>query len=413
MNQRTKILYIIDCLNAWAGTEKHLYKLISGMDKGRYECHVCALALTEDMKNRFNALGANTFHLPINSIFGATTLKQAYRLARYMKTRRIDVVQTFHFASDFLGTLVAKLAGVPVVISSKRDMGFLHNDAQARALRLIAPLVNRTICVSNAVKKGLAERKLINARQAVVFYNGVDLDEFKVDHRNIAARKQQLGLRPGWPVVAVVANPRPIKDLETFIRAGREVLDRKHEAQFVIIGAECFHGGPGRYQQQLEALVAKLGLQERVIFLGNRSDVNQILPLTEICVLTSLSEGFSNTIVEYMTAGRPVIATNVGGNGEAVVDNETGFLVPVKSPERLAELIVKLLGDKTLATRLGKAGRKRIEKHFTLGRMVENHQALYNALLFKSGKGENSVRAHRLANSGRNRNPDGLVEAAN
>jgi len=413
MNHRIKILYIIDCLNAWAGTEKHLYKLICSVAQNRYECHVCAFALTDDMRSRFGAIGANMLHLPIENIYGVTTMQQAFRLARYMREKEIDVVQTFHFASDFLGAVVAKWAGVPVVISSKRDMGFLNNAMHARALRLIAPLVNRTICVSNAVKKGLAERKLVNPRKAVVFYNGVDLNEFKVDHRNIAARKQQLGLRPELPVVAIVANPRPIKDLETFIRAGREVLDRKHDAQFVIIGAECFHEGKSRYQIQLEALVKKLDLQERVIFLGNRSDVNQILPLADVCTLTSLSEGFSNTIVEYMTAGRPVIATNVGGNSEAIVDNETGFLAPVQAPERIAELIVKLLSDKTLATRMGKAGRKRIEKHFTLGRMVENHQALYNALLFNSGKGENSVRAHRLANSGRNRNLDGLVEAAN
>ena len=292
-------------------------------------------------------------------------------------------------------------------------MGFLHNGMQARALRLMAPLVNRTICVSNAVKKGLAERKLVDSKKAVVFYNGVDLNEFKIDHRNIAARKQQLGLHPELPVIAIVANPRPIKDLETFIRAGREVLDRKHDAQFIIIGAECFHHGRSSYQTQLEALVTKLDLQERVIFLGNRPDVNRILPLADICMLTSRSEGFSNTIVEYMTAGRPVIATDVGGNREAIVENETGFLVPVQAPERIAELTVKLMSDKALAARLGKAGRKRIEKHFTLARMVENHQALYNVLLPGSGRNKNSASASGPSTSGRNRNFRDVVKASN
>lgn len=402
MNQRTKILYIIDCLNAWAGTEKHLYKLISGMDKERYECHVCAFAVTEDMRNRFAAIGVDILHLPIENVYGLTALKLGFRLSRYMREKEIAVVQTFHFASDFLGTLVAKLSGVPVVISSKRDMGFLNNDNKARVLRLLAPLVNRTICVSNAVKKGLAERRVVDAKKAVVFYNGVDLNEFKIDHRHLAARKQQLGLRPELPLIVIVANPRPVKDLETFIRAGREILDRKHEAQFIIIGAECFHQGQSSYQAQLEALVAKLELQERVIFLGNRSDVNRILPLADICMLTSLSEGFSNTIVEYMTAGRPVIATNVGGNSEAIVENETGFLVPVQAPERIAELASQLLSDKALAGRMGKAGRKRIEKHFTLARMVENHQALYNALLSLAGRDQQYAIGQPAAGSQRN-----------
>ncbi len=413
MNQRTKILYIIDSLNAWAGTEKHLYQLVSGMDKDRYECYVCAFAAADDMRSRFEAIGVNILRLPIKNVYGVTALKQGFRLARCMREKEIDVVQTFHFASDFLGTLVAKLSGVPVVISSKRDMGFLNNNVQGRALRLIAPLVNRTICVSNAVKKGLAERKLVDPKKTVVFYNGVDLDEFKIDHRHIAARKQQLGLRPELPVVAIVANPRPIKDLETFIRAGREVLDRNHDTQFIIIGAECFHKGKSSYQTQLEALVTKLDLQERVIFLGARPDVNRILPLADVCMLTSRSEGFSNTIVEYMTAGRPVIATDVGGNREAVVENETGFLAPVQAPERLAELTVNLLTDRALATRMGKAGRKRIEKHFTLRRMVENHQALYNALLSGSGRDQNAASASSPPASGRNRKFRDVVKTPN
>jgi len=412
--QRIKILYMIDCLIAWAGTEKHLYKLISGMDKNRYECHVCAFALSAEMLERFKSTGAKTFLMPLENIYGVAALKQALQLRRFLRENEIDIVQTFHFASDIMGTLVARWAGVPVVISSKRDMGFLNNRMHARALRLIDPLVNRVICVSNAVKQALAERKLVKPRKAVVFYNGVDLNEFKVDHSNIAARKKQLGLRPELPVVALVANPRPIKDLETFIRAARQVLDLQHNAQFVVVGAECFYlTGKRDYQAQLNELIARLNLREHVIFLGNRSEVNQILPLADICVLTSLSEGFSNTIVEYMTAERPVIATDVGGNREAIVDQETGFLIPAQAPQRLAELIARLLNDKALAARLGKAGRKRIEKHFTLARMVENHQALYKALLSKKSKGENSARAYRLAEAGRNCQPPDFVEAVN
>lgn len=239
--KRIKILYLIDCLIAWAGTEKHLYKLISGMDKNLYECHVCAFALSDEMLERFKSAGANTFQMPVEKIYGVAALQQALQLRRFMRENEIDIVQTFHFAADFMGTLVARLAGVPVVISSKRDMGFLNNNMHARALRLIDPFVNRVICVSNAVKKALAERKLVKPRKAVVFYNGVDLNEFKVDHGNIAARKKQLGLRPALPVVALVANPRPIKDLETFIRAARQVLDSSLDAQFVVVGAECFY----------------------------------------------------------------------------------------------------------------------------------------------------------------------------
>jgi len=388
MNHRTNILYIIDVLLGWAGTEKHLFKLASRLDKDRCAGYVCALRATGEMLQHFNAAGVQTFLLPVDRIYGFAALKQAIRLARFIRQHDIDIVQTFHFSADLFGALVAKLAGVPIVISSKRDTGFLNTNLHAGALRLIAPLVNQTICVSKAVKQVLAGRKLLDPARARVIYNGVDLLEFAVNRDAVADKKKQLGLAADVPVVALVANPRPVKDLETFILAARQVLDAKREAHFIVIGEyKVDPNERSSYREKLDRLAAQLEMKAHLSFLGRRADVSELLAVTDVCVLTSRSEGFSNTIIEYMAAQKPVVATDVGGNNEAVREGETGFLVPPQSPDRTAAAILKLLDDQALAQRMGKKGRERLEEFFTLARMVRDHQELYNALLSGSRRG--------------------------
>lgn len=386
MKKRIKILYIIDSLFVWGGTEKHLFKLVSGMDKTRYECYVCAFVVNDEVLREFAAAGIKILRLPLDKVYGLAAMKQAARLTQFIQQNQIDVVQTFHFAAEFFGALVGRWARVPVIIASKRDTGFLNNKLHCLALRLIAPLVDKTICVSHAVKKILAEQRLLSAAKTRVIYNGVDLAEFSAHDGNVAEKKMQLGLRPDDEVVTVVANPRPIKDMETFMQSARLVLDVKPDVKFLIAGGACLQeSGQHDYQEKLESFAARLNLKGRLFFLGKRTDVDDLLSLTDVCVLTSLSEGFSNTVLEYMAKQKPVVCTNVGGNGEAVTDGETGFLVPTKSPDRVAVAILTLLSDKSLAARMGKAGRARVEQDFVFEKMIEDHDLLYRQLLENAG----------------------------
>lgn len=386
MKKRIKILYIIDSLFVWGGTEKHLFKLVSGMDKARYECFVCAFVVNDEVLREFTAAGVKTLRLPLDKVYGFVAVQQAVRLVQFIKQNQIDVVQTFHFAAEFFGALVGRWARVPVIISSKRDTGFLNNKLHCLALRLIAPLVNKTICVSHAVKRILTDQHLLNAAKTRVIYNGVDLAEFSAHQGNVTEKKMQLGLRPDDEVVTVVANPRPIKDLETFMQSARLVLDVKPDVKFFIAGGACLQeSGRHDYQEKLESFAARLNLKGRLFFLGKRTDVDDLLAITDVCVLTSLSEGFSNTVLEYMAKQKPVVCTNVGGNSEAVTDGETGLLVPTKSPDRIAAAILALLSDKSMAARMGKAGRARVEQDFVFEKMIENHDLLYRQLLADVG----------------------------
>lgn len=382
MGKRIRILYVIDSLLVWAGTEKHLFKLVSKIDQKLFDCYVCTFNGSDHVLNIFKNAGINAFRLSLKRIYGISGLIQAMRLAHFIKKNEIDIVQNAHFSAEILGTLVAHFARVPVIISSKRDMGILDGNLHSFALRVIEPLVDRTVCVSKAVQRVLSSRKLLHDSKATVIYNGVDLGEFAFAVNGVAAYKKKLGLYRNEPVIAMVANPRPVKDIETFVRAARKIVDTQPNIQFIIVGQDVYReSGSPLYSEQLKKLVAELGLSEHFFFIGARTDVNRLLSVVDICVLTSLSEGFSNTLIEYMAAAKPVVATAVGGNGEALIDGETGFLVPPRSPDRTAAAIITLLKDKDLAARMGHAGKKRIKKFFTLDLMVESYQTLYTESL--------------------------------
>lgn len=392
MKKKIKILYLVDMLYGWGGTEKHLYKLILRLDKNRYDCHLCTFSATAEMVDNFQKIGVIPLVLPLEQVYGITAFKQGWRLAKFIRQNQIDIVQTFHFAADFWGTLVAKWARVPVIITSKRDTGFQNSRVQNFLLRLVQPFVDRMICVSSAVNKTLASQKLLNPDKSEVIYNGVDLAEFAVVPIERADKKRELSISTADAVVVMVANPRGIKDLETFVVTARKVLAAEPDVRFLVIGEFHQSLGTPSYLEKINRLAANLNLNGRLCFLGKRSDIKDLLAVANVCVLTSLSEGFSNTLLEYMAAGKPVVVTDVGGNSEAVVDNETGYLVPPRSPERTAASIITLLRDPLLAERLGQAGKKRIAKFFTLEAMVENHEALYSQLLAQALAGKKTPR---------------------
>jgi len=388
MIKRIRILYLVDVLRAWGGTEKHLYELISRIDKSRFDCFVCSFGGSDELMDAFARAGATTLHLPLERIYGIRAIRQAGRLLKFIRQNEIDIVQTMHFAADFFGVLVARCARVPVVISSKRDTGFQNTSLQNLALRLIRPLVDRTICVSGAVSATMIAGSVADHEASVVIYNGVDLAEFTVSSLDINQKRAELGLLPDAPVIVMVANLRSIKDVETFIIAAHMVLDVRRNAHFMVIGSPCSGTGGSSYRAGLERLATKLGLNGSLSFRGPRSDINELLAISGVCVLTSLSEGFSNTLLEYMASAKPVVVTDVGGNPEAVVNGETGFLVPPRSPDRIAEHILALLKDTGLASRMGRAGRKRVEELFTIEAMVKSYQSLYAQLLADATGGE-------------------------
>ena len=196
---------------------------------------------------------------------------------------------------------------------------------------------------------------------------------------------EELGLPPDAPIVAMLSRLNELKGVDDFLHAAARVAVRVPDARFLLIGdgVEMRNGAivKSAYCEALEAAAARLGLADRLVLTGFRLDVPQLLAECAVSVLPSLSEGLSNTLLESMAAGVPVVATNVGGNPEVVQEGRTGFLVAAQNPEALADRICRVLEDRAMAARFGEAGRRRVAEQFSMERMLRDTERLYQDLL--------------------------------
>jgi glycosyltransferase involved in cell wall biosynthesis len=216
--------------------------------------------------------------------------------------------------------------------------------------------------------------------KTTVIYNGLVTKRLEVDPARVEKIRQKIGLKAGQPVVGIAAWIIPAKDHAGFIKAAKIILDKRPEVQFAILG-------DGYLVPELEVMVKDLKLTESVFFLGKHNQVGDYLSLFDVGVLSSVDhEGCSNSILEYMYLGKPVVATDVGGNKELVVSGLNGYLVPPKKPEALADAILKLLDNPEEARRMGEIGRTRVHERFSQARMVADYQDLWLDLLEKSGR---------------------------
>jgi len=384
--KKIKVLYIIDVLYGNGGTEVSLFRLLTHLDKKKFKVIVCPLEPSDSpMIRKMRENGIDVIPIPVNRIYGFKAFQQAFKLRKLIREKKIDIVQTIHFSSDVFGTIVAKWAGVATVISSRRDMGFKENDKRHQIIRrLINNFVDKTITNSKVMKHMICINENINNNKIEIIYNGLDVHQFyKVVDKQKKARV--LGLDPDKLTVGVVANIRPIKGLEFFIQAAAKIVDIFSNIQFIVVGGDAISSNDLIvYKNNLKRLIEQLHLQNYIFFLGKQTDIAGILAIMDVYVLPSLSEGFSNTIIEAMAAGKSVVATNVGGNPEAVLHKETGFIVPSRDGDAIAQAVIELLKHKNLAKEMGQRGRLRTEKYFSITTMTKKMETLYISLKLRN-----------------------------
>lgn len=388
MKTRIHILYLIDSLQHFGGTETSLLQLLRGLDKRRFWPLVCPLDPADSSVIRcFREHGIAVQPLPLSRIYGLRAVQQALQFKQILRKNRIDIVQTIHFGSDVFGAGCSRLFGVPVVISSRRDMGFVENHRRHLVARRVAnQLADCILTNSKVMARQLGETEGRQFDKITTIYNGIDLQRFKltIDRQQ---KLTSLHLSSQRPVIACVANLRPIKGIEYYIQAAARVIHEFPATQFLLIGGSA--AGNRRldsYGRELQAMIEKCQLGSNFYMLGARSDVAEILACTDVFVLPSLSEGFSNAILEAMACGVPVIATAVGGNPEAVVHRQTGYIVPAEDPAAIAEAMIQLLKDPALRQQMGAAGRWRAEQLFSLEKMVREMQTLYTSLVANNSR---------------------------
>jgi len=298
-----------------------------------------------------------------------------FRLHRLLKEHKTDILHSFLFHANMLGRIVGKLAGVPVILSCERTMGM---ESKHRLLLnpLTAPLADKIITVSEAVREFAIAKIGIRPDKLITIYNGVDLSEFSQspNSKGTEEAKRELGINPSCMVVGTVGHLEKEKGCEYLLQAAAQVSAQDGNVTFLLVG-------DGSQRAKLENLAEDLSISSNVIFMGYRTDVPRILSVMDIFVLPSLYEGLPNALLEAMAACRPVVATQVGGIPEVVADGETGILVPQRDPGALARAICVLLEHRERAREMGIAGRKQVEKLFSVEKMIAKTEALYEELV--------------------------------
>jgi glycosyltransferase involved in cell wall biosynthesis len=359
-----------------AGSENHLLSLASHLDRRRYRLIFCLLVEREPDLSAYVAalasVGVEVAQFPIRADVDPHLL---WRLARFLRACRPDVVHTHLIHGDLYGTLAARLAGVPAMVSTKHnDNAFRRRGFYARLDRALARWQDRIITISHHLKRFCIEVEGLPPEKIVPIHYGLDADAFLRPRQSGKDVRQEFGIPSDAPLVGVVGRLTEQKGHRYLFQAFARVLEALPSAHLLVVG-------DGELRPALERQVAAAGLGQRVTFAGWRRDVARVMAALDVLAMPSLWEGFGLVLLEAMAASRPIVASRVSAIPEIVTHGETGLLVPPKDVAALARALLNFLRDPARAKEMGRRGRERLAQQFTVDRMVEQIQAVYDDLV--------------------------------
>lgn len=380
------IAYVISAIvTEHAGTEGHLLRLAKRLDRERYQPHLVVLQdspwtdqYAEQYEDQSTCSPTPLTTMGFGSFLRPNGWLAIRRLAQFFRTHGTKVVELHAVDAHFAGTLAAYLANVPVVISCRRSGGHQYGRKEVMMMRATNGLVNRFLANARFVAERASQLESTRLEQFDVIYNGVDLKRFDELAKGDVSPEFAAAC-DGKRVVCIAANMRPVKNVGCFVRACAEVAKRFDDVVFALMG-----DGPSRAGLEDEA--RQLGIEDRTLWLGSTAEIGPYLKRSHVGCLSSDLEGFSNSIVEYMAAELPVVATHVGGNAEAIVEGETGFTVPAADHQVMADRISDILQmSEASRKKMGLAGRRRVEDRFTMERQLDEFYALYRREMVAAG----------------------------
>jgi sugar transferase (PEP-CTERM/EpsH1 system associated) len=362
--RKITVMHVVITLDM-AGAEHVVYNLTKNLNKELFEVIIVVILsrgflAAEAEKQGIKVILTKKLPRYVSSIY-------PNKLIRIIKEIKPDIIHSHDKCGHY--SFAARLCKVPVVIHTEHGRIFPDLDVLIFRDRLCFRFTDKLVTVSEYLTNYMQKIVGIDNKKIIQIENGVDTKLFYntlKDQRTL----QALGLSQNDNVIGIVARLEPVKDHLTLLSAFAEVVKTVPNCKLLIIGN-------GSQKQSIEEQIQLLKLSEKVLLLGERRDITDLLAIMDIFVLSSLSEGTSITLLEAMASGKPVVATNVGGNGKVVIDNETGFLVPSRKPAVMAEKIIKLLSNRNLINEMGAKGRNRVLEHFSLDKMVKEYERLY------------------------------------
>ena len=378
--QSHHVLFVFDQLrNLDGGAERSLLKITQLLPTERYHASIITFDQPADT-SFFARFGCPVYVLPLTKTYNWGSIVAARKLRAFIRSQNVTIVQTFFATSDLWGATIAKLSGCPVIISSRRDMGFLRTLKHRIAYRLLAPMYDRIHTVSDAVRDFTIQQDHAAANKVITIRNGVELRQTP-SAQDVASWRTRFGLDESAPLIVDVGSVKAVKGYETLAKTAEIVCKRYPKAMFVVAGAVP----ELEYLRQLQTLIDSLGLSKNFRFMGRVDDSFPLLQISNIFCHLSATDGLSNALLEAMMAQLPCVITRVGGNPEVVEEGRSGFVVPPGDYELAANRLLQLLADPQGARIMGERGRQIIETNLTAKTMVHDLTALYDELLESKG----------------------------
>jgi len=372
------VLYLITDLHI-GGTEKMLYETVTNINITEYHPIVCGLKSWGVYAQKLKEKGVRVITLNSgNNIL--SLVKAIFKLRNLMKKEKICILQTYLTRANVIGRISARLASVPIVISSIRVME-QEKKYHLFLERMTSSLCNKNIVNSQALRDFAIQKMNLKPKNIEVIYNGINTEELPTVDRK--AKRNELGIGEKDFLIGTVGRLHKQKGIEYLLEAIKLItksqISNSQFQIFLIVG-----NGPER--RNLELRIENLELKGKVHLLGWRTDALEIISILDIFVLPSLWEGTPNVVLEAMAYGVPVIATNVGGVAELITDKETGVLVPPRNSEHLAKAILWVTRNYKQAKLMGEKAKKIVNEKFPIEKMVRETEKIYTDLTFKLRK---------------------------
>jgi L-malate glycosyltransferase len=363
------VLLVLDQFSkTMGGGERIALKLAALLPRYGYRASI--LTFSVDLESEYlKSLPCPFYFLPLQRVYDVNAMRAVFELKRFLSEQKVRIVQTFFETSDLWAGFVTKAMSDAKLIWSRRDMGILRGRKHQIAYRLMAGVPESVFAVSEQVRQHCIDVDGIDPTRVLTIYNGLDLGGWDTTARRTTV--------PGKFLISTVGNIRRVKGHDIFIKAAAAVVQEFPDVAFSIVGEVL----EPEYFKELEELVRELNLTGHFRFDSGVSNLQEYLSKADVFVLPSRSEGFSNAIIEAMAASLPVVATDVGGNAEAVRDGVSGFIVPSEDVTALSSAILRLLSDPSKAKEMGVAGRGVVKEKFTIDAMMNRITQVYAGLL--------------------------------
>jgi glycosyltransferase involved in cell wall biosynthesis len=356
------------------GIQQQILSDVRGYDREKFNPTVCCFGPKMELGKEIEKAGIDFVALNRQRYnkFSIGIIVDLYRL---MKERNIHVLRTHKYRANFYGRIAGKLAGVPVIIASEHNI--YRDEKEKRFIRratnkILAMVTDKMVTVSDAIRKDILRYDGISATKVMVLYNGVDTERFKAGV-NFSDTRKQFSISKDDVVIGFVGRLVINKGLNYLIEAAA-LLKNSFNVKLLIVG-------DGSLMEELKQMAKDKGLEESVMFTGLRRDITDILSSIDIFVLSSIKEGFPNSLLEAMAMGKPVVATAVGGIPEVISHGTNGLLVQPADKEGLAAAIKTVIDNPLMAKNMGIAARDFIENNYSIKATAGRWEALYKSLL--------------------------------